>query len=107
MEKSTLLFRKILGNEQYLRLLLFTFKKLNEKKRLKINEIFEKIICNLQALLFIATQKAENIDTQDIEKSLKWKENKISRYILSENVIEFYKIYKKYIDDIVKFINRK
>lgn len=23
------------------------------------------------------------------------------------NVIEFYKIYKKYIDDIVKFINRK
>lgn len=31
MEKSTLLFRKILGNEQYLRLLLFTFKKLNEK----------------------------------------------------------------------------
>lgn len=35
MGKNTLLFRKILGSEQYLRLYLFTFKKLNEKKKTK------------------------------------------------------------------------
>lgn len=64
-----------------------------KKKRLKINEIFEAINFNHQALLFIATQKAEGIDEDDIEKSLHWKEEKASRYILADNVLEFCKIF--------------
>ena len=58
------------------------------QKRVKINEIFEAINFNHQALLFIATQKAESID-----EDLHWKEEKASRYILADNVLEFCKIY--------------
>ena len=54
------------------------------QKRVKINEIFEAINFNHQALLFIATQKAESID-----EDLHWKEEKASRYILADNVLEF------------------
>ena len=108
MEKCTLLLNKILGKEKWLKLFLTTFKNITEKKKeLKVNEWMKAIHFNHQALLFIATQKAEGIDEDDIEKSLHWKEETSSRYILADNVFEFCKIFNEYIDDIVNFINRK
>lgn len=43
----------------------------------------------------------------NIEKSLHWKEEKASRYILADNMLDFCKIFKEYIDDIISFIKRK
>ena len=108
MEKCTLLLKKILGEGIYLKLLWITFRNLMKKnKGLKVKEFIEAIHFNHQALLFIALQKAEGIDKNDIEKSLQWKKEKVSRYILTDNVFEFFNIYKDFIDEIVIFINRK
>ena len=108
MEKCTLLLNEILGQEKWCKLFLDTLKNIGKrKKELKIREWLEAIHFNHKALLFIATQKAEEIDEKTIEESLQWKEDKVSRFILDDDVSEFCKIYKDYIEDIVSFIKRK
>lgn len=108
MEKCTLLLSEILGQEKWCKLFLDTLKNIGKrKKELKIKEWLEAIHFNHQALLFIATQKAEGIDEKSIEETLQWKEDKVSRFILDEDISEFCKIYKDYIEDIVSFIKRK
>lgn len=107
MEKCTLLLSKILGKEKWFKLFLNTLTNVIErKKELKIREWLEAVHFNHQALLFIATQKAEGISEKNIEESLQWKEDKVSRFILDDNVSEFCRIYKDYIEDIISFIKR-
>lgn len=107
MKKCTLLLNEILGQEKWCKLFLDTLTNIKErKKELKIRDLLEAIHFNHQALLFIATQKAEGIEEKSIEKSLQWKEDKVSRFILDDDVSEFCRIYKDYIDDIISFIKR-
>ena len=107
MEKCTLLLNEILGQEKWCKLFLDTLKNIGKrKKELKIREWLEAINFNHQALLFIATQKAEGISEKNIEESLQWKEDKVNRFILDDDVSEFCKIYKDYIEDIISFIKR-
>ena len=108
MEKCTLLLNEILGQEKWCKLFLDTLKNIGRrKKELKVREWLEAVHFNHQALLFIATQKAEGISEYNIEESLQWKEDKVSRFILDDNVSEFCRIYKDYIEDIISFIKRK
>lgn len=108
MEKNTLVLEKILGKEKLFKLFLNTLTNIKErKKELKIRELFEAMHFNHQALLFIAIQRAEGIDEKSIEETLQWKEDKVSRFIINEDVSEFCIIYKDYIEDIISFIKRK
>lgn len=108
METCTLLLSKILGKEKCFKLFLDTLTNILERKRnLKIEEWLEAMYFNHQALLFISIQKAEGINEESIEETLKWKKDKVSRLILDDDISKFCKIYKDYIEDIVSFIKRK
>lgn len=108
MKNYSLTIGKMIGEKKYMELILFTIKKLLEnKEKIKTNEILEAMYFNHHSLLFIATQKSQGIKNQEIEKSLNWKKSQKYKYILAKNVDDFCLLFQEYIDAIIDFIKRK